>query len=230
MLQISLGPLQRPAMRSCYVVWSRERLVVGRIWKKSIGSEGPTHKDMWLLIFREPGQIKVKPVARILPVYIITKVLVYRRPLMKQKESYTGTFVHLVGQKMGNSLHTHNLNVGNRKVNQKTNKDGHAKVQTCPSFSNTNCEHAPFSSPGSLKSVFQRAMAFCNKRDNRSYAQVLSSQCDSPFHNTDKWSSSTAGSCYMDSTSASGGQYSNKTHQFGGSKHGVLYKECKQLC
>ena len=136
MLQISLGPLQRPAMWSCYVVWSRERLVVGRIRKKSIGSEGPTHKDMWLLKFRQPGQIKVKPVARMLPVYIITKVLVYRRPLTKQKESYIGTFVHLVGQKMGNSLHTHNLNVGNLKVNQKTNKDGHAKVQTCPSFSN----------------------------------------------------------------------------------------------
>ena len=95
---------------------------------------------------------------------------------------------------------------------------------------NTDSEHAPFSSPGSLKSVFQRAMAFGNKRDNRSYAQVLSSQCDSPFHKIDKWSSSIAGSCYMDSTSASGGQYSNKTHQFGGSKRGVLYKECKQLC
>ena len=37
------------------------------------------------------------------------------------------------------------------------------------------------------------------------------------------------GSYYMDSTSASGGQYSNKTHQFGGSKHGVLHKECKQV-
>ena len=95
MLQISPGPLQRPAMRSCYVVWSRERLVVGRIWKKSIGSEGLTHKDMWLLKIRQPGQIKVKPVARILPVYIITKVLVYRRPLMKQKGSYTGTFVQV---------------------------------------------------------------------------------------------------------------------------------------
>ena len=95
---------------------------------------------------------------------------------------------------------------------------------------NTNSDHGPFSSPGSLKSVFQRAMAFCNKRDNRFYAQVLSSQCNSSFHNTDKWSPSTAGSYFMDSTSASGGQYSNKTHQFGGSKCGVLNKECKQVC
>ena len=73
-------------------------------------------------------------------------------------------------------------------------------------------------------------MAFCNKRDNRSYAQALSSPCDSPFHNTDKWSPSTASSHYMDSTAASGGQYPNKTHQFGGSKRGVLYKEGKQVC
>ena len=46
MLQISLVPLQRPAMRSCYVIWSRERLVVGRIRKKLIGSEGPTQRHV----------------------------------------------------------------------------------------------------------------------------------------------------------------------------------------
>ena len=95
---------------------------------------------------------------------------------------------------------------------------------------NTNYDHGPFSSPGSLKSVFKGPRLFVNKRDNRSYAQVLSSQCDRPFHNTDKWSPSTAGSYFMDSTSASGGQYSNKTHQFGSSKRGVLNKECKQAC
>ena len=55
-------------------------------------------------------------------------------------------------------------------------------------------------------------------------------KCDSPLHKSDKWSASTGSSYFMDSTSGVGGQYSNKTHEFGGSKRGVLYKECKQVC
>ena len=46
---------------------------------------------------------------------------------------------------------------------------------------NPDLDHGPFSSPGNMKSVFQRAMAFCNKRDGRSYAQALSSKCDSMY-------------------------------------------------
>ena len=41
---------------------------------------------------------------------------------------------------------------------------------------------APFSSPHELKSAFQKAMAFCTKRDERSYAQVLSTQWDRTLH------------------------------------------------
>ena len=84
----------------------------------------------------QPGQIKVKVLVKVPPVFITTKVLAYKRLLMKPKECYISIYVLLVGQKMESTLHTHNLSVGNAKANQKTSKDGHAKVETCPSFSN----------------------------------------------------------------------------------------------
>ena len=85
----------------------------------------------------------------------------------------------------------------------------------------------PFSSPGSLKLAFRRAIAFCSRQDQRLYAQVLSSHCDSPFHKSGKWSGSTENSYLVNSTSSVCGQYSKKTQQ---SKAAVLYKNCKQVC
>ena len=89
---------------------------------------------------------------------------------------------------------------------------------------------SPFSSPGSLKLAFRRAIAFCNRQDQRSYAQVLSYHCDSPFHKSGKWSGSSENSYLVNSTSSVCGQYSKKTQHFGGSKAAVLYKNCKQVC
>ena len=54
-----------------------------------------------------------------------------------------------------------------------------------------NLDDGAFSSPYSLKSAFQRTMTFCNKRDQRSYAQVLSSPCDSLLHKSERWLGST---------------------------------------
>ena len=78
--------------------------------------------------------------------------------------------------------------------------------------------------------AFRRAIAFCNRQDQRSYAQVLSSHCDSPFHKSGKWCGSTENSYLVNSTSSVCGQYSKKTQHFGGSKAAVLYKTCKQVC
>ena len=71
--------------------------------------------------------------------------------------------------------------------------------------------HGPFSSPYILESAFQKAMAFCNKRDQRSYVQVLSSQCDSPLHKADKWSGGAENNYLVNSTSFVGGQNSVNT-------------------
>ena len=107
----------------------------------------------------QPGQIKVKVLVKVPPVFITTKVLAYKKLLMKPKEFYISIYVLLVGQKMESTLHTHNLSVENDKA--KTSKDGHAKVETChhsrlfvKSNWNPNLDHGPFSSPGNMKSVF----------------------------------------------------------------------------
>ena len=94
---------------------------------------------------------------------------------------------------------------------------------------NPDLDHGPFSSPGNMKSVFQRAMAFCNKRDGRSYAQALSSKCDSPLHKSDKWSASTGSSYCTNSTFGFGGQYFSRKHKFDGSKQKVSHKNSKQV-
>ena len=84
--------------------------------------------------------------------------------------------------------------------------------------------------PGPFEVGFQGAIAFCNRQDKRSYAQVLSSHCDSPFHESGKWCGSTENSYLVNSTSSVCGQYSKKTQHIGGRKAAVLYKNCKQVC
>ena len=95
---------------------------------------------------------------------------------------------------------------------------------------NLNLDHGSFSSPGNMKSLFPRAMAFCNKRDGRSYAQALSSKCDSPLHKSDTWSASAGSSYCANSTFGFGGQYSSRKHEFDGSKHKVSHKNNKLVC
>ena len=176
-------------------------------------------------------------VVKVLIVCTITKTLVDRRPLMKQKGSYIGIYARFVGQKMENSLHTHSLNVGSLKIRQKRVKMGMPRSRHAhPSRTLVNSnwgkhpDPSPFSSPGSLNLAFRRAIAFCNRQDQRLYAQVLSSHCDSPFHKSGKWSGSTENSYLVNSSSSVCGQYSKKTQHFGGSKAAVLYKNCKQVC
>ena len=69
---------------------------------------------------------KATRVANMFPVCIITRILEYKRALIRLNGSYINKYVQLVGPKMANILHTLSQNAESIRPSQETSNSGHA--------------------------------------------------------------------------------------------------------